>query len=211
MALPAADAGVPDQGSGDFAPVMVPCTMEPTPEKYCKLMDIVCKTEADCPSLFACRQSAVMTAPSSGTCAPVEVDGGLTCGGAAPLPPVLRCQPPYDSISGETVSDGSKTEPGYPVTMPNTMPANPMTANPPPVDSPTPRPGTGMNPGSTTSGGFTPAPTGTPGEASEVPAMTPRRVKACMVVAPGSGTANSVLWIMLTALLVLSLRRRRNA
>jgi hypothetical protein len=208
----AADAGMPapPAGDSDIAPVMPPaCTMEPTPEKYCKLMDIVCKTEADCPSLFACRQSALMTAPSTGTCAPVEVDGGLTCGGAAPLPPVLRCQPPYDSISGEVVSDGYKTEPSYPGATPIATPTNPMTTNPPPIGS---QPGGVMMTPTTTPGGFTPAPSGTPGEASGAPtAMEPRKVKACMVMVPGAGTANSALWIMLTALLTLSLRRRRRS
>jgi hypothetical protein len=211
--MPAADAGVPDPGAGgrDIAPVMVPCTMVPTAEKYCKLMDIACKADADCPNLFTCRQSAIMTAPlpPAGTCF-VPPDGG-TCGGGtwAPPPPVYRCVPPYETISVESVSDGYKTDPGVPTMMPNTAPANPMTTNPPPPIGP--RPGTAMTPNpdpGTLPGGFTP--TAPNAEGSEAPAAS-HKVKACMVTAPGAGTGGSVLWVTLTALLCVSLRRRRRA
>jgi hypothetical protein len=201
---PAMDAGAAEpQADRAFAPAPPPpdCTCKPTDEKYCKVIEVVCRADSDCPKTFTCKQSYV--ASTGPACvAPAKGDGG-TCGAALPPTNVYRCVPPYENLDP---GYGGKDEGGggYP-TMPTTTPENPTTTTPPPIGAP--RPGT-ADAGVGTGTGQNPVPAD--GSGSE--ANGPSHVKACSVVSPGveqSGAGGLWAALMSVAAAWVLARRRR--
>jgi len=134
----AADGGVagPSMGDGDdvsgFAPVPVDagtdqpaadaavggsdpmCECRPTERKHCELQWMVCRTDADCPSDFACKaygDSAAVSCMSSDA-------GEAACAADVAPPAELRCAPRAEfptrggSKGEDTASDGPTYEEG---------------------------------------------------------------------------------------------------
>lgn len=201
------DASVPDPGAADRAFVPPPdCACEPTPEKYCKVIETACKQDSDCPNLWTCKPSPIAiaaTAPARAPCFVPPGDGG-TCGGAGPQPPVYRCEPPYQTIDVDSISSGRKYD-EIPAMTPNTAPTNPTTNPPPPLGVPTSNPGAGT-PGQAAGGNGTAAQP----EAAPTPPEASKHVKSCTVATPGAAGGTLQIWVTLVALAVIERARRRN-
>jgi hypothetical protein len=214
---PDKDAGQADPEAADrgFAPAPSPpadCGCEPTGEKYCKVIEVACRADADCPKSFTCRQEKYDAPPQPACAVPAgQGDAGI-CGAAlrpAPPPDVYRCIPPYADVNvGGVGVDEKGDSAGYPSSGPVPMPTTPG-GNPvghggdlPNMPPPTAQP----QPGSADAG-VQGAPTGAdPG---------PRHVRACAVTQPGSSENGGHAWSLWAALLTLSAawaygaRRRR--
>jgi MYXO-CTERM domain-containing protein len=180
------------------------CGCEPTKEKYCKVVEVACRADSDCPKTFTCRQSYPGTSASGPACIdPGNGNGDAgTCGSAAFAPPpadIYRCIPPYDYVdTGYGKGEGT----GYPTT-PTTTSGNPSTGGVPPVAQPIPgQPadaGVPVDPGTAAAGG-------------DNPGAAPSHVKACSVSNPGesTGSASTALWTTLMSLAAAwALTRRR--
>jgi hypothetical protein len=178
---PAMDAGAAEpQVDPAFARAPLPpdCTCEATKEKYCKVIEVVCRADSDCPRSFTCKQSyEVASGPACFV--PANGDGG-TCGAALPPVNVYRCVPPYESLDP---GYGGKAEGGVgnPTTTPGTPGVKPPLA---------PQPGTAADAGTAQNPELD---HGTAG---------PSHVKACSVVQPGAERSASAvsLWAALMSL-----------
>lgn len=197
---PAQDAGAAErEADRAFAPAPLPpdCTCEPTKEKYCKVIEVACRADSDCPTSFTCKQS--YEAASVPDCfAPANGDGG-TCGAALPPVNVYRCVPPFQNLDpgyGGKAEGGGSTP-----TTPTTTPGGPTTPTPPPV---APRPGTAADAGV---GQHPVQDDGTGASAG------PSHVKACSVANLGADQSTSTvgLWASLMSLAAawVFARRRR--
>jgi hypothetical protein len=203
---PAQDAGAPEP-AGDRAapalpappaqPVLPPdCGCEPTKEKYCKVIEVACRADSDCPKTFTCKQSYPGTSASGPACIdPGNGNGDAgTCGSAAFVPPpadIYRCIPPYDGVDTGYGGKGEGT--GYPTTPTTPGNPNPTTGGLPPVAQPVP--GQAVDAGVPGDPG-----TGTPD--GDNAGAAPSHVKACSVSNPGAstGAGSAALWTTLMSL-----------
>jgi hypothetical protein len=168
MAVVAKDAGAPS------------CECHSSGVKSCRLEEIACDTDRDCPARFSCQLLPTTALPTPACDLPAGRDAG-NCSSAPrlPVPEIRNCLPPYFATA---VGRGdSAANSGDPV-------APPMA----PVDAP--RPGT---PGSAAA------------DAGVETEEAPQHAEACHVSAPGRANGSSAWLLLLGTAIGLTLVRRR--
>ncbi len=130
---PEADAGAPSM------PGPPDCSCTPTADKYCKPIEVVCTSDAECPALWKCTVTGTSGGPTpmQGCAVPEGQDAGI-CGGGdrafVPPPETRRCVPPYADVNVGIPSRGEDAPAESP------RPGTPGSVNGGPTSSPAPNP-----------------------------------------------------------------------
>lgn len=209
---PSADAGIADFRAPDPQPPAAQplpppdCKCEPTPEKYCKVIERACRADVECPANFYCQQSAPATNPATPA---IECDvpagqgdaGVCAADRALPAQPppvnVYRCAPRFENVDPDygTANGGGTGGAGAPI--PTSAPVPGQAPGKSPATAPPTVPGQAADAG---------MPVGESGEQ----AAGPHHVRACSVAVPGGAEGGGVgLGMVLLALGWTAARRRR--